>query len=85
MPLPRENRPLAVDRFSGLNDPSEAFKNPAQLGFIRVLVDIIRRMSGEMVSQNTAAPHFILVSPNGTAYRVTVADDGTLTTVNARG
>jgi hypothetical protein len=81
----RANRPIEVDRLSGLNDPSEAFKNPVQLGFIRVLVDIIRQMSADMVSRNTAAPHMILVSPNGTAYRVTVADDGTLTTVNARG
>lgn len=81
----RANRPIEVDRFAGVNDPSEVFKNPQQLGFMRVLIDIIRRMAAEMVSRDTAAPHIILVSENGTAYRVTVEDDGTLATENARG
>lgn len=80
----RQNTPVGVDRLAHLNDPADVFKNPVQLTFMRVLIDIIRRMSSEMLSRESAAPFILLTSPDGTAYKVTVADDGTLTTVNAR-
>jgi hypothetical protein len=80
----RENQTRRVDRLTALNDPGEAFKNPAQLGFIRTLVDIIRRMSNEFVSQETASPFFLLQAPGGVVYRVTVNDAGALVVTNAR-
>lgn len=80
----RQNKPVSVDRLASLNDPVDAFKAPAQLSFMRVLIDIIRQISSSAVTYDTAAPHIILLSPNGTAYRVTVNDTGVLTTVNAR-
>jgi hypothetical protein len=80
----RQNNPVAVDRLAQLNDPTDAFKSPAQLNFVRTLVDILRRMSQDFVARDTASPYVILLSPNGTAYKVTVADDGTLQAVNAR-
>lgn len=81
----RQNTRAAVNPLTYLNDPAEAFKNPIQLSFMRTLVDALRLVTEDVVSRNTATSHFILLSPNGTAYRVTVADDGTLTTENARG
>lgn len=74
-----------VDRLAQLNDPADAFKNPAQLGFMRVLVEALRRMSTDFISRDTASTHIMLLSPNGTAYRVTVSDAGVVTAVNARG
>lgn len=81
----RTNRPVVVNELAHLNDPATAFRDPAQLSFIRTLVDVIGRMAADMVRQNSASPHFILTSPNGTAYRVSVSDAGVLTVVNARG
>ncbi len=80
----RQNAQIPVDRLAQLNDPADVFKNPAQLGFIRVLVDVIRGMARDFIGRDTATPHFMLLSPNGTAYRVTVSDTGVLTTENAR-
>lgn len=81
----RQNNIIPVDRLQPLNDPADAFKNPAQLSFMRVLIDIIRRMASDMVSRDTATSHIILRSPNGTAYRVSVDDAGVLVVENARG
>lgn len=79
----RQNQLIKVDRLQQLNDPQTAFRGE-QLTFIRFLVEALRRISQEMVSKESAEPHIILTSPNGTSYRVTVADDGTLSTANVR-
>lgn len=82
----RGNATRPVSRLQHVNDPDpNVFKNPLQLEYIRTLVDVLRRLDTDMVSTNTASPSVLLASPNGTVFRVTVADDGTLTAVNARG
>ncbi len=80
----RQNIQAPVDRLAQLNDPTDVFKNPSQLGFIRGLVDVLRGMARDFISRDTATTHFILLSPNGTAYRVTVSDAGALVVANAR-
>ncbi len=80
----RQNKPAVIDRFVELNDPGEVFKNPYTLLFMRTFINIVKRIANTAVYSDTAAPAIILQSPNGTAYRVTVDDAGTLQVVNAR-
>jgi len=82
--LSRENARQEVDEFISLNDPGEIFKNPQQLQFIRTLIDVLRRVVANVVRWDRAAPQVILSAPDGGAWIVTVANDGTLTTRNAR-
>lgn len=81
----RRNNPRPVDRFAGLNDPADAFKNPTQLLFVRSLIDILRQFISGAISKDEAASHFHLVSPSGKTYKVTVADDGTLSSTYVQG
>lgn len=80
----RGNVPIAVDPLKELGDPEIVFKAPAVLQFMRVLIDIIRRQFSRFLDRDVAAPHFHLVSPNGTAFIVTVTDEGVLQIDNAR-
>ena len=45
------------------------------------ILDTIRRALIPAISQDEAAARVLLRSPNGTVYSVTVANDGTLSTV----
>lgn len=81
----RTNTPRPVSRLQHVNDPDPAaFPRDITLQYIRVLVDALRRLDGEMVSHATASPAVLLSSPNGTVFRVTVDDNGVLSAVNAR-
>jgi len=42
--------------------------------------EIVRRALSKCVSTDEAAPQIILRAPNGTSWRVTVSNTGTLTT-----
>lgn len=81
----RSNTPRPFSRLQFVNDPDpEIFKNPLQLEYIRMLVKVLRDMDRHTLYNDQSSASLLLVSPNGTTFRVTVADDGTLTTVNAR-
>jgi hypothetical protein len=84
MATPRSGYALPIDPLNELGDPAQAFKNPDQLQYVRQLVDIIRTQFGKAVTRDTAVPFFYLQSPGGKTFRVTVADDGTLTATDAR-
>ena len=81
----RRNRPIAVDRLAGLNDPAEIFKNPQQLLFIRSLVEVIRGIVTDAVVKDEASPHLHLTSSGGKVYKITALDDGTLEVLHVQG
>lgn len=81
----RQNSSRPIDPLAELNDPEAVFRDPGQLQFMRTLVNTIRRVFSAMIRYDQAAPQIILTSPNGTAYIVTVGDDGVLTARTARG
>jgi hypothetical protein len=80
----RQNTPAGPDRFAELTDPGGVFKNPEVLSFMRTFIEIMKRIGNDAVYRNTAATSLILLSPNGTAYRVTVTNGGVLQVDNAR-
>jgi hypothetical protein len=81
----RTNFAAPADPLNEYADPSQAFKNPDHARFLSGFIEAVRQQLQSSVQSNQGAPHVILMSPNGTGYRVTVADDGTVTTAPARG
>lgn len=80
----RQNQIIRADRLQQLQAPEEAFKNPAQLTFIRTLIDILRRALSELASTREASDQILLQAPNGAVYRITVNNAGALVVANAR-
>jgi hypothetical protein len=81
----RENAPhVASDPLELLKNPEKVFKNPQQLEFMRELINVIQAMNRNLVHHDRAAPHIILVSPDGISYNVSVDDLGVLQTVASR-
>lgn len=81
----RQNQPPVVNRFAELNDPGDVFKNPTQLLFMRTLLDIVKRAFADFISMNTANPQFMLISPAGKIYKITIDDAGVLQSEYIRG
>lgn len=81
----RQNLQQPGSRLQDLNDPQGAFKNPLQLTFMRILVDVLKDLFQSAVKSNTATPHILLQSPDGTVYKLSVDDAGAVVTENARG
>jgi hypothetical protein len=48
-------------------------------------VALLRRYLGQAVPLQEAVPGLYLQSPNGKVYKVTIADDGTLSAVHVQG
>lgn len=72
-------------KFEHIDDPEGPFRAPAQITWVRLLLQALKEAFRTTVSTETAVPQFYLRSPNGQAWRVTVGDDGVLSVVNARG
>lgn len=83
--MARTGYALPVDPLNELGNPEEGFKSPAQLSFMRTLIDIIRKAFTKFVDRDTAAPYFHLYSLSGKTYRVTVDDTGALKATYVRG
>jgi hypothetical protein len=81
----RQNAAQPADPLGQLNDPAEAFKNPAQIEFFRVFLRLLRTALAKMVQRDQAATHVTLVSPGGKSYVVRVNETGALVTEYVRG
>ena len=81
----RENARFNIaDQLEPLKNPETIFRNPAQLEYIRSLVNAVQALTQNTINHDQSAPHIILMSPNGTSYTVTVDDLGALQTVPSR-
>lgn len=78
----QQNAP--VDPFAELANPETAFTEPVQLRWLRQLLEVLRKLLQFAVLSNKGVPQILLNAPDGTAWAVRVANDGTLSTVNAR-
>lgn len=67
-----------ADRIGDVGDPGVSFKNPDQAKYLQGLLAAIRRNFDDFVGRNTAVPSFILLSPGGKSFTVSVSDDGVI-------
>lgn len=71
--------------FDNLPDPADAFRSPVQLDYLRRLDRALKAAFTRVVSRDHGTPDFMLISPGGKVYRVTVDESGALTTEYIRG
>lgn len=81
----RGNVARPTSPLDNLPDPGDAFRAPLQLDYLRRLDRALKGAFSRVVFRDQGTPDFMLTSPSGKVYRVTVNESGTLTTEYIRG
>ena len=67
-----------ADPLAQITDPGIAFKNPDQQQFLRQFRDTLSDAIGSKAGRTTSVPFIMLDAPNGTTYKITVDNSGTV-------